>query len=56
MTTMTAVEIRPFHIDFPEEALSDLRRRALATRWPEQETVADPTQGVQLATIQQLAR
>jgi pimeloyl-ACP methyl ester carboxylesterase len=48
--------IRPFRIDVPEEALVDLRRRIVATRWPERETVADETQGVQLATIQELAR
>src|ERR1700730_10295222 len=48
--------IRPFRIDVPEEALNDLRRRIPATRWPERETVADDTQGVQLATIQELAR
>jgi pimeloyl-ACP methyl ester carboxylesterase len=48
--------IRPFHISFPEEALVDLRRRIAATRWPERETVTDPSQGVQFATIQQLAR
>ena len=48
--------IRPFRIDVPEEALVDLRRRIVATRWPERETVADQTQGVQLATIQELAR
>jgi pimeloyl-ACP methyl ester carboxylesterase len=48
--------IRPFHIHFPEEALVDLRRRIAATRWPERETVTDPSQGVQFATIQKLAR
>jgi pimeloyl-ACP methyl ester carboxylesterase len=48
--------IRPFHIGFPEEALVDLRRRIAATRWPERETVTDQSQGVQLATIQKLAR
>ena len=48
--------IRPFHISFPEEALVDLRRRIAATRWPERETVTDQSQGVQLATIQKLAR
>jgi pimeloyl-ACP methyl ester carboxylesterase len=48
--------IRPFRIDFPEEALADLRRRIAATKWPERETVADATQGVQLATIKELAR
>jgi pimeloyl-ACP methyl ester carboxylesterase len=47
--------IRPFHIDVPEEELADLRRRIAATRWPEKETVDDPSQGVQLATIQALA-
>src|SRR5215469_8928865 len=46
--------IRPFRINVPEEALVDLRRRLSATRWPETETVADESQGVQLATIQQL--
>ena len=48
--------IRPFHISFPEEALVDLRRRIAATRWPERETVTDPSQGVQFATVQKLAR
>ena len=48
--------IRPFHIDVPEEELVDLRRRIAATRWPEKETVADQSQGVQLATMQKLAR
>src|SRR4051812_166857 len=47
--------IRPFHIDVPEEALADLRRRVNATRWPEPETVNDDSQGVRLATIQNLA-
>jgi len=46
--------IRPFRINVPEEALVDLRRRLSATRWPETETVADESQGVQLVTIQQL--
>ena len=49
-------EIRPFHVNFPDDALVDLRRRIAATRWPDKETVADPSQGVQLATVQQLAR
>jgi pimeloyl-ACP methyl ester carboxylesterase len=49
--------IRPFHVnDVPEEELTELRRRINATRWPEQETVTDASQGVQLATIQKLAR
>ena len=47
--------IRPFRINVPEEQLVDLRRRVKATRWPDKETVTDPSQGVQLATIQKLA-
>ena len=52
----TATEIRPFHVDVPDEDLADLRRRIAETRWPEKETVADETQGVRLATIQALVR
>ncbi len=48
--------IRPFRINVPQEALDDLRRRIAATRWPDKETVADQSQGVQLATIWELAR
>ena len=48
--------IRPFHFSFPEADLVDLRRRIAATRWPERETVADDSQGVQLATMKALAR
>jgi pimeloyl-ACP methyl ester carboxylesterase len=48
--------IRPFHSYAPEAELTELRRRINATRWPERETVDDQSQGVQLATIQQLAR
>jgi pimeloyl-ACP methyl ester carboxylesterase len=48
--------IRPFRIDVPEAKLVDLRRRIAATQWPEKETVADTSQGVQLKTMQQLAR
>jgi pimeloyl-ACP methyl ester carboxylesterase len=48
--------IRPFQINVPEDALVDLRRRINATRWPDRETVADESQGVQLATMQELAR
>jgi pimeloyl-ACP methyl ester carboxylesterase len=48
--------IRPFHVQFPETELTDLRRRIKATRWPERETVTDASQGVQLATMQALAR
>jgi pimeloyl-ACP methyl ester carboxylesterase len=47
--------IRPFRVHFPDETLDDLKRRIAATRWPERETVADQSQGVQLATVQKLA-
>ncbi len=49
-------EIRPFKVDMPGEAITDLRRRVAATRWPSRELVGDRSQGVQLATIQELAR
>jgi pimeloyl-ACP methyl ester carboxylesterase len=49
-------EIRPFRVDMPDEAIADLRQRIAATRWPARELVADRSQGVQLATIQELAR
>jgi hypothetical protein len=49
-------EIRPFRVDMPDEAINDLRRRIAATRWPSKELVADRSQGVQLATLQELAR
>jgi pimeloyl-ACP methyl ester carboxylesterase len=55
-TAETANEIRPFRVDIPEEALDDLRRRIAAVRWPSRELVADRSQGVQLATMQELAR
>jgi hypothetical protein len=48
--------IRPFHFSASKEALADMRKRIAATRWPEKETVTDASQGVQLATIQKLAR
>jgi hypothetical protein len=48
--------IRPFRIDVREEQIADLRRRVAATRWPDKETVTGPSQGVQLATIQKVAR
>jgi pimeloyl-ACP methyl ester carboxylesterase len=51
-----AATIRPFHVDFPDEAIEDLRRRIAATRLPEPETVADASQGVQLETMQELTR
>ncbi|HXW91319.1 MAG TPA: epoxide hydrolase [Terriglobales bacterium] len=47
--------IRPFQVNFPEAQLNELRTRIKATKWPERETVADASQGVQLATIQALA-
>ena len=63
MTQTTATQreseqpvIRPFQINIPEEDLTDLRMRINATKWPDKETVTDDTQGVQLATIQKLAR
>jgi pimeloyl-ACP methyl ester carboxylesterase len=56
-TVVTSADkpIRPFRINFPEEALVDLRRLIAATRWPENETVTDASQGVQLATMQKVA-
>ncbi len=58
MTTMvdTATEIRSFQIEIPEEQIDDLRRRIAATRWPTKELVEDRSQGVQLATMRELAR
>ena len=63
MTQTTATQqasdknaIRPFQVNVPEAELTELRRRITATRWPERETVTDQSQGVQLATIQKLAR
>ncbi len=53
---MTPRAVRPFRINIPEEALVDLRRRVAATRWPDQETVPDRSQGAQLAKIQELVR
>jgi pimeloyl-ACP methyl ester carboxylesterase len=54
-TVETAGE-RPFHVEIPDEALEELRRRIAATQWPEKETVPDDSQGVPLATMQELAR
>jgi pimeloyl-ACP methyl ester carboxylesterase len=48
--------IRPLHVKVPESQLADLKRRIKATRWPERETVTDASQGVQLATMQRVAR
>jgi pimeloyl-ACP methyl ester carboxylesterase len=55
-TVETASEIRPFHVEIPEEELVELRRRIAAARWPSKELVEDRSQGVQLATLQALAR
>jgi pimeloyl-ACP methyl ester carboxylesterase len=55
-TTETAIDIRPFQVEIPEEELAELGRRIKATRWPSKELVADRAQGVQLATLQELAR
>jgi pimeloyl-ACP methyl ester carboxylesterase len=52
----TSDAIRPFKVNVPEAELTELRRRINATRWPERETVTDESQGVPLATIQELAR
>src|SRR5215831_13531392 len=54
-TTSTRSGIRPFTVNIPNEALDDLRNRIAATRWPDKETVADQSQGVQLAKLQKLA-
>jgi pimeloyl-ACP methyl ester carboxylesterase len=54
-TVETATEIRPFHVEIPEEQIDDLRRRIEATRLPSKELVEDRSQGVQLATIRELA-
>ena len=55
-TVETTTDIRPFQIDIPDEQIDDLRRRIAATRWPTKELVADRSQGVQRATLQELAR
>src|SRR3954465_304790 len=54
--TPTTTAIRPFTIDIPDAELEDMRARIAATRWPEKEGVEDASQGVQLATIQAVAR
>src|ERR671921_186177 len=59
MTTVapeTSRAIRPFHVDVPDEALTEMRRRIAATVWPDRETVPDSSQGVPLTTMQELAR
>jgi pimeloyl-ACP methyl ester carboxylesterase len=55
-TVETGTEIRAFSFEIPQDELDELRRRIAATRLPERETVADQSQGVQLATIQELVR
>ena len=55
-TVETTTELRPFRIDIPDAALAALRERIAATQWPEKETVPDESQGVPLATMQELAR
>jgi pimeloyl-ACP methyl ester carboxylesterase len=50
------IDIAPFQVEIPEEELAELQRRIRATRWPSKELVADRSQGVQLATLQELAR
>ena len=52
----TGTDVRPFHVEVPEAELAELRSRIEATRWPSAELVADRSQGVQLATLQALAR
>jgi pimeloyl-ACP methyl ester carboxylesterase len=54
--TADDTSIRPFQIHVFDEALADLRRRIAATKWPKRETVTDASQGVQLATMRELAR
>src|ERR687883_1898065 len=55
-TIESATDVRPFQVEVPEEQIDDLRRRIAATRWPSKELVEDRSQGVQLATLQELAR
>jgi pimeloyl-ACP methyl ester carboxylesterase len=55
-TVGTATGIQPFNIEIPEERIDDLRRRIATTRWPSKELVEDRSQGVQLATLQELSR
>jgi pimeloyl-ACP methyl ester carboxylesterase len=56
VTIIHDTNVRPFRIDVPQEALDELRRRIQATRWPSKELVPDRSQGVQLTTMQELAR
>jgi pimeloyl-ACP methyl ester carboxylesterase len=52
----TGIDVRPFQVEIPDEQLEDLHRRIAATRWPTKELVDDRSQGVQLATMKELAR
>src|SRR5579859_3294497 len=54
--TSARSQIRPFHVHFSDAALADLRRRVLATNWPDRELVGDLTKGLQLETMKKLAR
>ena len=56
MTTAIETEIRPFAVGIPDSEIADLKRRIAATRWPTKELVGDRSQGVQLATVKELAR
>jgi pimeloyl-ACP methyl ester carboxylesterase len=56
VTIIHDTNVRPIRIDVPQEALDELRRRIQATRWPSKELVPDRSQGVQLATMEELAR
>jgi pimeloyl-ACP methyl ester carboxylesterase len=55
-TVQIGTDIRPFHLDVADEDLAELRRRIAVTRWPSKELIEDRSQGVQLATAQELAR
>ncbi len=54
--TAATTEVRPYEVEIPQEEIDELRRRLQSTRWPEKETVDDASQGVQLATMQELVR
>jgi pimeloyl-ACP methyl ester carboxylesterase len=56
LVVVADTSVRPFRVDVPQEAIDDLRRRIEATRWPSKELVEDRSQGIQLATLQALAR
>jgi hypothetical protein len=56
VTIVADTSVRPFRVEIPQEAVDDLRRRIADTRWPHKELVPDRSQGVQLATLQELAR